>query len=147
MTRQMPRSLKAGSVVCQRKTCDKERRLSKVMHQCASNAHCSHSGLDGLAWEGPHGGCLVTTNLLKCLTNIRDRAVFWQWIVKGALYCNLGEPWTTNSILGDTHMIYVSWQSPDRSKTCFAIMGVRVCVSYLRRVYLVTLSMLDPCHF
>ena len=31
---------------------------------------------EGLAWEGLHVGCLVTTNLLECLTSRRDKAVF-----------------------------------------------------------------------
>lgn len=103
--------------------------------------HVATAGRDGLAWEGLHGGCLVTTNLLKCLTNIRDRAVFWQWIVKSALYCSLSQPWTTNSLLGVTHTWYTCHDNHLTARKLVSQWWVCLCVSYLRRVYLVTLSL------
>lgn len=102
---------------------DKGHWWSKVMYQCASKAPCSHSGLDGLDWEGLRDSCLVTTNLLKCLTNIKQGLYFWPWIVKSAFYCNLTWPWTPCNMLCDTWYI-----CHDSLKTNVAIMVVHVYV-------------------
>lgn len=67
---------------CVCSSCDKRSRWSEVMYQLQLRLCVA----TGLAWEGRRGGCLVTTNLLKCLTNMRGRALFWQWIVKSAFY-------------------------------------------------------------
>ena len=60
-------SLQTASPVSHLCSCDKSSRWSKVMYQWANEGLplCSRSGLDGLGGEGLHGGCLVTTKLLK----------------------------------------------------------------------------------
>lgn len=75
---------------CVCSSCDKRSRWSEVMYQLQLRLCVA----TGLAWEGLRGGCLVTTNLLKCLMNMRGRALFWQWIVKSAFYSVFSSPWT-----------------------------------------------------
>lgn len=83
---------------------DKGCRWSKVMYHCASKTPCSQSGLDGLAWEGLHDGCLVTTNLLKCLATIMGRAAFWPWIMNSQK-CFMFQPYLTlNSTQHDVNI-------------------------------------------
>lgn len=101
---------------------------------------------------GLHAGCLVTTNPLKMLDEREGTGLYFfdnKQSKGGFSVAASSHVERRAATFGGTRMFHDGHPTPPKKKREFRNSGsacVCVCVSYLRRVYLVTLSMLDPCH-